>query len=347
MKTILFLGISAGLLASCAMQQNMGEEISIHDYLNNERPSDQSKKEAMARDKAAVKAERANRTHRHGIDAVRNKLEDIGYSVSDKFRELTGSEKDWEPKLMEFHSMKIMSKKTQRHGSVSITLHPLSRAPIDLKNKLAPRNAVSYTTRRGTLIGYQTALRQGMVLAKFSIKNATNDVLRPDLKTRMVITFEGKDKGVRNFNAHVSGNYASGTTAINKPETLGFDGEYFPPKTNKDVVVGMIAPKTYERVERNGAYHIDHTWHYFSSNLYSAPLQISLYGMPVKVNDAGIVVKRANFTWTLHHRIDVWNALVKKHNLFTAMFAKEKSKLVSYKETILLSASGKKTFKTY
>jgi len=347
MKKILFMMVSMSLLASCTVKQDMGEGIGLNDYFNNEKPSDKATKKKLAEDRKAELESRKNRTNRHGIDAARNKLEELGDAVGDKFNELTGSDKDWQPKLMEFHSMKIVSKRTQKHGAVSVTLHPLSRAPIDVRSKSKPRHGLSYRTQAGTKFNYQTALRQGMVLAKFTIKNASNEVLRPDLKTRMIVTFQGKDEGVFNFNAHVSGGYAEGTRSLTKPEDLGFDGEYFPPQTDKDVVVGLTAPEEVKYVTRNEMQFAEGVPQYFSSKQYKSPVQIALYGMPVQVNAAGVVVKRANFKWTLYHRIDVWNALVKKHNVFTAMFAKSTPKLISYKETILLNGSGKKIHKKY
>lgn len=334
------------MLAACSMKQEFGEDITVRDYGTNEKPSAQVVEKMVNKDDKATKKARKDRPDRHAIDKTRNALDDMGYAVGDKLGELFGSSKSWEPKLVEFHSMKITSKATQRHGDVSITLSPMNKSPVNAKDKSTPRHGVSYLTELGDDVGYEDAMDEfGIVFAEFKINNRSGQAIRPDKKTLMVVSFQGKNDGIvdiKSLYQATNPNLAPtlrpllNRNQFRQRDKRGFKGEFFQPHSKAKVVVGMLAPSYWDN-ERDeyGVYHQTEHYEYFSSKKYKKPMQIAVYGMPVKFNSAGRVSKRADFVWKLHHQVVVWEALVKKYNILTSILAKEPPKLIKYKETIV------------
>jgi|GEM_PF-3084317 len=335
------------MFSGCAMKQDLGQGISVRDYAAGEKPSAEVVKSIVSKDEKNAKAKRKDRPERHVVDKTRNALDDMGYAVGDKLHELFGSTGgfEWEAKLIDFHYMKLVSRATQKKGDVSIRLHELENAPINRKDKSAKRHFVTYVSKTGSQFTSRIALKDhGLVLTRFDIRNGTNNVLRPDTSTLMVVTFEGRDGGtvdVERFFGDLTSpaNYVVGNV-VNRGRYIArnnevFKGKSFTPRSTTKIWIGLPTGSHYERVSiEGGGYENQEVFDDFASKMKHSPLKISLYGMPVKVNGAGVVTKRANFTWKFVHKIDVWEGLVKKHNLVTALFDKKAPKLVKYKETI-------------
>ncbi|PCI43777.1 MAG: hypothetical protein COB41_06315 [Proteobacteria bacterium] len=343
------LAIAASVIFSgCVMKQDLGQGISVRDYAAGEKPSAEVIKSIVSKDAKKTKAKRkADQTDRHVVDKTRNALDDMGYAVGDKLHDLFGSTggSEWEAKLIDFHYMKLVSRATQKKGDVSIRLHELEGTPIKHKDKSAKRHFVTYVSKTGSQFTSRIALKDhGVVLTRFDIKNGTNNVLRPDAGTLMVVSFEGRDGGtvdIERFFGDLTSpvNYIVGNV-VNRSRYIAqnnevFKGKTFTPKATTKVWIGLPTGNHYERVSiEGGGYENQEVFDDFASKMKHSPLKISLYGMPVKVNAAGNITKRANFTWRFEHKIDVWEGLVKKHNLVTALFDKEAPKLVKYKATV-------------
>ena len=104
------------MFSGCAMKQDLGQGISVRDYAAGEKPSAEVVKSIVSKDEKNAKAKRKDRPERHALDKTRNALDDMGYAVGDKIHELFGSAggSDWQPKLIEFHYMKLIGKATQK-----------------------------------------------------------------------------------------------------------------------------------------------------------------------------------------------------------------------------------------
>jgi len=344
---VTMLAIAASMIFSgCAINQDFGQGISVRDYPAGEKPSAEVVALTVSKDAKKKKADRkAEQMHRHGIDETRNKLDDIGYAIGDKFTAImdsTGSGSPWEPKLIAFHYMKLVSRATQKKGDVSIRLHELEGTPIKHKDKSAKRHFVTYVDKDGQQFTSDMALKDyGLVLTQFDIRNRANTVLRPDENTMMVMTFEDQDGGTvdikRFFRDLMSpANYIVGNVVHRNKyiKKTAFKEQAFLPKSLTKVWVGLPTGSHYERVSlENGGYQNQEIFDNFSSKTKHSPLKISLYGMPVKVNSAGVITKRANFTWKFAHKVDVWEGVVKKYNIATALLAKEAPKLIKYRKT--------------
>ncbi|MBL4760229.1 MAG: hypothetical protein JKY80_05165 [Mariprofundaceae bacterium] len=330
------------------MKQDLGQGISVRDYAAGEKPSAEVIKSLVLKDEKKNKAKRkADQTDRHVVDKTRNALDDMGYAVGDKFHEMFGSAggSDWEAKLIEFHYMKLISRATQKKGDVSIRLHELEGTPISHKDKSAKRHFVTYVSNAGRQFTSAMGLKDyGLVLTQFDIKNGSSNVLRSDDNTLMVVSFEDADGGtvdIKRFFGDLTSpvNYIVGNV-VHRDRYIArhnevFKDALFTPKSTTKVWVGLPTASHYERVSiEGGGYENQEVFDDFASKRKHSPLKISLYGMPVKVNAAGNITKRANFSWKFAHKIDIWEGLVKKHNLVTAIFDKEEPKLVKYKETV-------------
>jgi len=346
MKAAMFGIATAMLFSGCAMQQDFGQVFSVYDYPAGEKPSAEVVAQTVSKDAAKKKTERkTEQTHRHAIDETRNALDDIGYAVGDKFTKFMDSTSStgWEAKLIGFHYMKLASRATQKKGNISIRLHELEGTPIKHKDKSAKRHFVTYVDKKtGQQFPSDIALNDhGVVLTQFDITNRTNSVLRPDENTMMVVTFAGQDGGtvdIKRFFGDLMSpvNYVVGNVVHRNryiKDTVFNDAAILPRRTTK-IWVGLPVASHYERVSvENGGYENQEVFENFASKANHSPLKISLYGMPVRVNGAGVVTKRANFTWKFVHKVDVWEGVVKKYNIATALFAKEAPKLVKYKKT--------------